>query len=85
MLELLKMRPLRVTDLARPFEVSLAGASKHIAVLEGAGLLSRSIQGRDHILSLDPQPLAEAGDWIETYRDYWEARLDALAAHFRTR
>lgn len=85
MLSLLKEGPLRVTDLAEPFDVSLAAASKHIHVLESAGLLSRSIQGRDHMLSLDPQPLVEAGDWIETYRTYWESRLDALEAHFRKR
>jgi DNA-binding transcriptional ArsR family regulator len=85
MLDELRERSLRVTDLARPFPVSLAAASKHVAVLEAAGLVSRSVEGRDHLLSLNPQPLAEARDWIETYRAYWESRLDALEAHFRNR
>ncbi len=83
MLNELRDRSLRVTDLARPFPVSLAAASKHVAVLEDAGLVSRFVEGRDHMLSLNPKPLAEATEWIETYRAYWESRLDALEAHFR--
>jgi DNA-binding transcriptional ArsR family regulator len=85
MLALLKSAPRRVTHLAEPFEVSLAAASKHIGVLESAGLVSRSIHGRDHLLTLEPRPLIDARDWIETYRAYWESRLDALEAHFRSR
>jgi DNA-binding transcriptional ArsR family regulator len=85
MLTLLKGGPRRVTDLAEPFDVSLAAASKHIHVLESAGLLSRSVHGRDHLLLLEPQPLVEASDWIETYRTFWESRLDALEAHLRER
>ncbi len=83
MLNELRERSLRVTDLARPFPVSLAAASKHVAALEAAGLVTRSVEGRDHVLSLNPKPLSEARDWIETYRAYWESRLDALEAHFR--
>ena len=73
----------RVTELAAGFGVSLAAASKHIQVLEAAGLLRRTVQGRDHHLSLDPQPLAEAADWIDTYRDFWSQRLDALETLLR--
>jgi DNA-binding transcriptional ArsR family regulator len=68
----------RVTELARPFDVSLQAVSKHIRVLESAGLVQRRIVGRDHWLSLDPRPLVEAGRWIETTRRFWESRLDAL-------
>jgi len=85
MLELLRADKTRVTDLADFFDISLAASSKHIQVLERAGLITRSISGRDHNLSIDARPLVEARDWIETYRSFWEARLDALEAHFRGR
>lgn len=68
----------RVTDVARPFEVSLAAVSKHIRVLEEAGLVRRRVQGRTHWLSLDPDRLAAATDWLATTRTFWESRLDAL-------
>jgi len=74
-----------VTDLAAPFEVSLAAASKHIRVLEDAQLVLRQIRGRDHLVSLDARPLAGAGEWIDTYRSFWESRLDALDAYLRSR
>ena len=83
MLELLRAGQTRVTDLAEPFDISLAAASKHIRVLESAGLLTRTISGRDHILSMEPHPLLEARNWIDTYRSFWESRLDALEAHLR--
>ena len=78
MLDMLKAGPMRVTDLAGPFEVSLAASSKHVNMLERAGLLSRTVAGRDHWLTLDPRPLHDAGDWIDTYRRFWDERLDAL-------
>jgi DNA-binding transcriptional ArsR family regulator len=68
----------RVSELARPFDLSLQAVSKHIRVLESAGLVRRRVEGRDHWLSLDPARLAEAGGWIEATRRFWEARLDAL-------
>ena len=83
MLDCLKAGPLRVTALAEPFDVSLAAASKHIRVLEDAGLLAREVRGRDHVLSLRTAPLIDAGGWIDTYRSFWEARLDALGDHLR--
>ena len=68
----------RVTDVASEFPISLNSISKHIRMLERAGLLHRSIEGRDHVLSLNAQPLAEAQAWIEHYRRFWEGRLAAL-------
>jgi DNA-binding transcriptional ArsR family regulator len=68
----------RVTDLAAGFPISLNSTSKHIRALERAGLVRRTIHGRDHVLSLDAAPLAEAADWIEHYRRFWEERLAAL-------
>jgi len=83
MLAMLRSGPLRVTDMAKPFAISLAAVSKHVGVLESAGLVTRSVTGRDHLLSLEPGPLVEARDWIEVYRDFWEERLDALDLHLR--
>lgn len=71
----------RVTDIARPLPVSLAAASKHIAVLEHAGLVSREIRGRDHYLRAVPSGLAEAEQWIAEYTAFWDHRADALVEH----
>jgi DNA-binding transcriptional ArsR family regulator len=68
----------RVTDVASEFPISLNSISKHIRMLERAGLLRRSISGRDHILSLNAAPLAQAQAWIEHYRRFWKGRLAAL-------
>lgn len=83
MIERLRTHGARVTDLAAGFDVSLQAASKHIHVLESAGLLNRTVQGRDHHLTLDPGPLVEAAAWIESSREFWERRLDALERLFR--
>src|SRR5678816_2017354 len=70
----------RVTDIAGDFPISLNSISKHIRMLERAGLLRRSIVGREHVLTLNAGPLAEAQAWIEKYRRFWEGRLAALDA-----
>ena len=70
----------RVTDVARAFPISLNSTSKHIRVLEGAGLVRRSVRGREHILTLDAAPLAEAARWIEHYRAFWNEQLASLDA-----
>jgi DNA-binding transcriptional ArsR family regulator len=72
-----------VSDLATPFNMSLAGASKHIKVLEGAGLVRRRIAGRTHICQLEAARLAEAQQWLSTYEKFWTARLDGLEAILR--
>jgi DNA-binding transcriptional ArsR family regulator len=68
----------RVTELAQPFAMSLNAVSKHIRMLERAHLVRRRRAGREHLLSLDTQPLDAAAEWIETQRALWTARLDAL-------
>lgn len=68
----------RVTDIASAFPISLNSISKHIRMLERAGLLRRSVVGRDHVLSLNAAPLADAVQWIEHYRRFWDDRLAAL-------
>ena len=70
----------RVPEIAADFPISLNSISKHIRMLERAGLLRRSIVGRDHVLTLNAGPLAEAQAWIEKYRRFWEGRLAALDA-----
>ncbi|HRO02619.1 MAG TPA: metalloregulator ArsR/SmtB family transcription factor, partial [Terricaulis sp.] len=70
----------RVTDLAASFAMSLNAVSKHIRILERAALVQRRRNGREHVLSLNPAPLDEAAAWIESQRQFWNARLDALEA-----
>lgn len=70
----------KVGELAAPFDISLAAASKHIQVLERAGLLRRSIQGRTHVCRLDARPLHGGFEWMRHYEKYWTDRLDALQA-----
>ncbi len=67
-----------VGQLAEPYDMSLAAASKHIKVLEGAGLVRREIQGRTHLCRLEPGPLATAHQWLGFYERFWTDRLDAL-------
>ncbi len=67
-----------VSQLAEPFTISLAAASKHIKVLENAGLISREVRWRTHVCSLAPAPLARAHDWLGFYERFWTDRLDAL-------
>lgn len=70
-----------MTEIARPFPVSLNAISKHILVLERAGLVRREIVGREHHCRLDPAPLRKASAWLDHYRKFWDLRLDALERH----
>jgi len=70
-----------VTDLARPYDMSLPAISKHLRVLEKAGLLRRRRLGRVHEMKLRAEPLREASQWVEEYRKFWEGSLDRLAAY----
>jgi DNA-binding transcriptional ArsR family regulator len=67
-----------VGQLAEPFSISLAAASKHIKALERAGLIQREVRGRTHLCRLDPGPLASAHQWLGHYEPFWNARLDTL-------
>jgi DNA-binding transcriptional ArsR family regulator len=67
-----------VSELAEPFSMSLAAASKHIKVLESAGLIRREVRGRTHLCRLDPGPLASAHEWLSFYERFWTSRLDVL-------
>lgn len=70
-----------VTDLAEPFDVSLMAVSKHLKVMEEAGLIRREKDGRVHRCSFETRAIDAARDWIEEHRKYWEEQLDALARY----
>jgi DNA-binding transcriptional ArsR family regulator len=71
----------RVTHLARPHDMSLPAVSKHLRVLEKAGLLRRRRYGRVHEMRLEAKPLKQAARWVEEYRKFWEGSLDRLAEY----
>ena len=73
----------RVTEVAEPFGISLNSVSKHIKLLERAGLVRRRVAGRDHFLSLEPRPFDELTQWMLKTREFWSTRLDALEAALR--
>jgi DNA-binding transcriptional ArsR family regulator len=73
----------RVTEIAAPFDISLNSVSKHIRILERAGLVRRRIEGRDHFLALEREPFNELTDWMLRMREFWSARLDLLESTLR--
>jgi DNA-binding transcriptional ArsR family regulator len=72
-----------VTELAKPFAMSLPAISKHLKVLERAGLIIRSRAGKWRPCRLRPAPLEDAAEWLEDYRQFWEGSFDRLADHLR--
>jgi DNA-binding transcriptional ArsR family regulator len=80
MIARLAQSPCGITELAAPFDMTLAAISKHIKVLEGAGLVVRNIQGRNHTCQLDTKPMLGGIEWLRHYEQFWNQRLDALAA-----
>lgn len=81
-LDRLARGPARVTDVAAPFSMSLNAVSKHLKVLEGAGLVRRTRCGREHTLALDAAPLAEVARFAHRYARFWNERLDRLESFF---
>lgn len=78
MLQALALQNLSIGELAEPFEMSLTAASKHIRVLEQAGLINRKIQGRNHICELNAAPMHGGLEWIQHYQRFWNQQLDTL-------
>jgi DNA-binding transcriptional ArsR family regulator len=76
--------PSSISDLARPFGMSLEGVSKHVRVLERARLVHRRREGRAHVLTLDPAPMDRVAAWIDEQRALWSSRLQALDELLRT-
>lgn len=72
-----------VTDLARPYRISLPAVSRHLRVLESAGLIRRHRDGRVHRLKLEAAPMKQASQWIEEYRRFWEENLDRLGEYLK--
>lgn len=72
-----------VGELAAPFRISLAAASKHIQALERAGLVRRTVRGRVHYCRIDPRPLERADDWLRNYEQLWDTRIERLAELLR--
>ena len=80
LLERVRAAPTRVTDLAAGFDISLAAVSRHLKVLENAGLVSRSVEGRDHFITGRPEGWDEVAGWVERQSVAWRGRLDVLRA-----
>ena len=80
MLARLSLQSQKVGELAAPFAITLAAASKHIKVLERAGLVQRNIQGRTHTCRLDARPMHGGFEWMRHYEKFWNQRLDVLEA-----
>lgn len=84
-LDRLARGPARVTDVAAPFKMSLNAVSKHVKVLESAGLVRRTQQGREHALQLNARPLRDVARWAHRYERFWTERLDRLENFFTKR
>ena len=83
MLERLAQGEHTVSELAAPYQMSLAAASKHIQTLERAGLVRRTVRGRIHYCRIDPGPLASADDWLRAYERLWDMRIERLSELLR--
>ena len=83
LLETLREGDARITDLAAPLPMTFAGVSRHVGVLESAGLVRREVRGREHWLSARPDGLKSAQHWIDEQTDFWSTRADALSERLR--
>jgi len=84
LLKRLVQGPAMVTELAAPFAITRIAVAKHLRVLEEAGLVSRSVEGRVHRCSVTAEPLREVEEWLADYRVFWTRKLDALARYVET-
>lgn len=75
----------RFTDVAKPFDVALNAVTKHLKLLERAGLISREKRGREVLISLRPEPLRLVSGWVHEYERFWNERLDQFEKHFRNK
>ena len=83
LLETLRDGDARITDLAAPLPMTFAGVSRHVGVLESAGLVQREVRGREHWLSLRPEGLTMAQQWMNDQTEFWSTRADALSERLR--
>jgi DNA-binding transcriptional ArsR family regulator len=75
----------RITDLAAPLPMTFAGVSRHVGILESAGLIRREVRGREHWLSVEPDGLRQAERWMREQTSFWSKRADALAARLASK
>jgi len=78
MLLRLSAEEMSIADLSKPFDMSKSAITKHVKVLENAGLLNRTIDGRVHLCRLEPEPLSVVSEWVSFYDKFWNAKFDAL-------
>lgn len=84
MLEQLSKGESNVSTLAEPYDVSQPAISKHLRVLERAGLIQRTRRGREHHIRVDPRPIEEAQGWMAAYAKFWQLQFDAVDAYLKT-
>lgn len=82
-LDRLARGPARVTEIAEPFDMSLNAVSKHLKVLESAGLIQREVVGREHLIELRAAPLHEVSKWVHEYERFWSEHLDRVEKYFK--
>jgi DNA-binding transcriptional ArsR family regulator len=82
-LDRLAQGPARVTEIAAPFDMSLNAVSKHLKVLEAAGLIRREVVGREHVIEFDATPLREVSGWVHEYERFWTQHLDRVEKYFK--
>jgi DNA-binding transcriptional ArsR family regulator len=75
--------PARFLDIAKPFDVALNAVTKHLKLLERAGLIEREKRGREVFISLRPEPLRLVAEWVHEYEGFWNAKLDAFEGYFK--
>jgi DNA-binding transcriptional ArsR family regulator len=84
-LDKLAKGPARVTEIAEPFDMSLNAVSKHLKVLEQAGLIKREVVGREHFIEFRGAPLREVSTWVRHYERFWNQELDKLETYFKAK
>jgi DNA-binding transcriptional ArsR family regulator len=77
--------PARFLDIAEPFDVALHAVTKHLKLLERAGLIAREKRGREVLISLRPEPLRSVADWVHEYERFWNEKLDEFEGYFKTK
>ena len=82
-LDRLSKGPARVTEIAEPFDMSLNAVSKHLKILEAAGLVTREVQGREHYIEFRGEPLRLVSTWVDYYERFWTQNLDRFEQHFK--
>ena len=81
----LSLAPARFSDVAKPFDTALNAVTKHLKLLERAGLVEREKRGREVLIKFRPEPLKDVATWLHEYERFWNARLDDFEGHFKAK